>query len=219
MKKFSNLDLFKSSVLSNTGELLGKIFESKYVTLTITVPEYDYKRGLILVSDVNDVLKQERKNNPDSVMGVSLFTISKLFNLLYTDFLRQVQEGVYSDSGKKEKIELSTLAKSLIMQKNMIGAIDKEMIKSLEEVRPNHYILTERSVHKNKQYNPIISVPISILKKHVLRGEVLLYDLYEKFPELDMTLEELISIRYRSVIKDVKDGNYNVLYAIVQTLL
>ncbi|MGD9678924.1 MAG: hypothetical protein AB7V16_11340 [Vulcanibacillus sp.] len=202
LMKFSQFDLLNTCNLTNTGNIFNKFFESKYISLFIKIPENDLKRGLMLVSDVNDLLKAEKEKN-------IIFTIEKLMNILYLDFIKQVTTGI--DNGKY--IDLKKVADTL---KNEIKQYN--LTREFKQIEPNHYAYQDISNAKN--IDKSCFVKIKILKKWVLRGEVFLQDIIDKFQPLDITtVEELISLRYRCVINEVKEGNYQILYSIVKNIL
>lgn len=199
MKKFSQFDLIRTAVVGGTGNVLNRLFESKYVQLEIVVPKYDFLRGQMLVSDVNDLLDEKDDK----------FTIDQLFGLLYKDFLRQIQQGT-------DIVALGQFILREIRDQHTEHTITKRDIKQLS---PTHYVFEDRQVRKKRTENPLVVYPIRLLKKLVLRGEVLLYDLSDQFPDLHLTLEELIALRYRDVMKEVKAGNVNVFQAIVRNVM
>jgi SepF-like predicted cell division protein (DUF552 family) len=167
MRKFSKLDLIKTSFITGTGDVFGKMFESKYVTLDVEVKKMSLLRGKVLVSDVNDILKQEQK---EKNKYIKLFTIENLFDLIYKDFLNRVQKGT----------DLSALAHSLLIHMKNKQQENSEVIRELKQMNHNHFSFEDQRVQKRKKYNERLTFPIQILKKYALRGEVLLYDLVEQ---------------------------------------
>lgn len=220
MKKFSQFDLIKSAVVTGTGSVMGKLFESKYVELEIKVRKNSLLRGKILVSDVNDALEREYEDDPNT--RFKYFTIEKLFNLLYTDFIRQIQRGSYSyvENGRKREkvIDQSTIAQSLLVQIKKLREENSEPVNTMRRVRDNHYVFEDIRMKKKQRDNPILMYPIKILKSLALRGEVFLNDIYEQYPEVDLTVEDLISLRFEDVIRQIKSGNYDILHAIVKSV-
>lgn len=192
MRKFSQLDLIHNAIVTGTGEVFQKLFESKYVKLDITIPKYELLRGKALVSDVNEIL---------SAHGQSPITIDDLFTLLYMDFLHQIKSGT----------DLAAFGE-LLLRKKKEQEEDSYKVKDVIQRNPFQFELQDKII-KNKK--SLIVYPIKITRKAAWRGEVLLYDISQVVPDLNISLEELISIRYQDVMKSVKKGNVDVLRAII----
>ena len=73
MKRYSRSDLLSSAIIDGAGNIINGIFESKYSKLFIEIPEMEYKRGLIFVADINELIKGETSSS---------FTFEKLIILL-----------------------------------------------------------------------------------------------------------------------------------------
>ncbi|MDX8367158.1 hypothetical protein [Cytobacillus sp. IB215665] len=200
MKKFSRIDLLNNSVVGNTGEIFNRLFESKYVRLEIYLPTYDLKRAQVFVMTVNDLIEDEVDE---------IFTVEKLIVLLYKDFLRQVEMGM-------DIHKLAKILESKIMERND------------NDVAINHYLETKegismddinRQIQKRKQRKNAFSfLTLRVLKKFVLKGEVLLHDLNELHPSIHLSVEELIAIRFKDVMSKIKAGDYTILSNIVSSL-
>jgi hypothetical protein len=202
VRKFSRLDLLNNAVVGNAGEIINRLFESKYVRLDITVPLYDLKRATVFVGTVNDLIEDETDD---------LFTVEKFIVLLYEDFLKQIEKGM----------DLDTLAE----------AIDRKLKEQQQpEMKIHHYVESpsreivlddvRRHLKSKKQNrNQMTSISFRILKKYVLRGEVLLHDLNEIYPKFQLDVEDLIALRFRDVMKQIKVGDYRILNNIVQNLI
>ena len=142
--------------------------------------------------------------------------------LLYTDFIRQIQRGTYSyvENGKqKEKvIDLASIAHSLMVQIKNMREEESEQKRRMRKVNDNQYVFEDVRVKKNHRDNQMLIYPIKILKSHALRGEIFLNDIYDNFPEVDLTVEDLISLRFEDVIRQIKSGNYDILHAIIDSI-
>lgn len=197
MKKFSQSDLLGSAAVDGAGRIINKFFESKYERLYLEIPKMDLVRGKVFVSDVNDLIRSETN---------IVLTIEKLIVLIYEDFLRQVQTGM----------NLEVLGRTLLNKKNEQREMNYKTVKNMIKKNNYSWILEEKRV-KKKEKNPLVSVPFRILKKFVYRGEVLLYDLSE-VSELDVSLEELISLYYIDFITKVKNGDTSIIKSILSTI-
>jgi hypothetical protein len=199
MKKFSRLNLLNNAVMDNTGGLIHRLFESNYARLDIKVSLYDLKRAQVFVGTVNDIVEEELD---------TLFTLERLANLFYVDFLRQIDRGMNMD----------TLAK---------------WIRSLQEpedsdISINHYLqdtselnIDELKRHlkkKNARKEEDTFISVKMKKQLVLRGEVLLHDLHELHPDLQLDVEEFLELRFKDIMKQVKSGDYTILKNIVEIL-
>ena len=52
----------------------------------------------------------------------------------------------------------------------------------------------------------------------MLRGEVLLHDLQELYPALQLNVEEFLTLRFKDIMSQIKSGNYQILKNIVEIL-
>lgn len=205
MKKFSRFDLLNNVVLSPTGDIINRMFDSKYARLDIWVPQYDLKRAQVFVSTVNDLLDNEDED-------IELFSIDKFIILLYEDFLRQIDYGM----------TLETLGNAI---RNKLNELEVRNIKvtHYHDNQENKIELNDIVRHMNQKkeiqrMNQERLISFRILKKYVLRGEVLLHDLSELHPDIHLTVEELICLRFRDVLNQIKKGDYSILANIVNAL-
>lgn len=203
MRAYSNLSLLNKKLgltgkKSGIGSILGSIFELKYVTLYIEIPGYDYVRGRNFVKDLKAILEDEMDPS---------FTVESIFVLLYADFLRQVRNGA----------DLLDLAKLIMTCKRNFAKIDTPV--EAELVSKNSFLMVreERPKRTRKENRPV-AIPIRIYRDDAERGECLLYDMENLYPELDVTLEELISIRYREFMHEVKSGNNKIIKAVISNI-
>ncbi|WP_121614129.1 hypothetical protein [Mesobacillus foraminis] len=200
MRKYSRLDLLNNAVIDHRGGLIHRMFESRYARLTIKVPIYDLKRAKVFVGTINEIIADETDD---------FYTVEELVNLLFLDFLRQIDRGM----------NLDTLAKWLrSIQKHEEGS----------KLSINHYLgdkteiniedLREHFKRKNTRKEELAYISVKIEKQHVLKGEVLLHDLHELHPDLQLDVEEFLTLRFQDIMSQVKSGNYQILKNIVDIL-
>ncbi len=190
-------------MLSPTGDIINRMFDSKYARLDIWVPQYDLKRAQVFVSTVNDLVDDE---------NIELFTIDKLIILLYEDFLRQIDYGM----------TLETLGNAI---RNKLNELEEGNIKVTHyhdkqenKIELNDIVRHLNQKKENQRVNQERLISFRILKKYVLKGEVLLHDLSELHPDIQLTVEELICLRFRDVLNQIKKGDYSILANIVNAL-
>jgi hypothetical protein len=202
MRILSQANLIKNAVVDKSGAIINKLFESRYVSLNIKVNNYSMIRGKVLVADINEILDEQKETNPS--LRYFKFSLEQLINLLYVDFLRQAK-----------KQEYSLLFQSILLQQQKW--IDKytSKTKKIKNIYANHYSVEEI---KTPMENNFEIITINILKDHVLRGEILLHDLSEKYPGFKVSLEEILAYKYEEIISEVKNGNHAVLNAIIQNI-
>lgn len=206
MKKFSQLNLIHNAVVSGTGEIINRFFESKYVTLYIQVPRYDFLRGKVLVSDINELLDEDIKP----------YTLEELFQLLFEDLLKQMAYGDLLKSTKKQAgFDLETMANFFMNKKEELFIDQSQTEHALIQETDSLFTFEDRIISKKVDK---VEFPLRLLKKIALRGEVFLYDMAEVCPGFDLTLEESITIHYCHVMKSVKQGDHNVLRRILMNL-
>ncbi|CAK6481386.1 hypothetical protein ACPOM7_17340 [Peribacillus castrilensis] len=200
MRKYSRLDLINNGVIDHAGSLIHRLFESKHARLNIKVPLYDLKRAQVFVGTINEIIEDEVDN---------IFTLEELIYMFYLDFLRQIDRGM----------NLDTLAK-------WIRSIQKDEIDSDLEI--NHYLQEKKELNiedlkqhfkkRNTKKEEYTYISVKIEKQHVLRGEVLLHDLHELYPDLHLDVEEFLTLRFKDIMSQIKSGDYQILRNIVELL-
>lgn len=199
MKKFSRFDLLNNALMDNAGGIVHRLFDAPHVRLYIKASLYDLKRAQVFVGTVNEIVEDEVE---------SPLTLEKLIELFYSDFLRQIDQGT----------DLDTLAKwirsiqpdpEIDLTINHYQEGKKDV--NLEDIK-KHY-LKQKALKKEPEY-----IQVRLKKQHVLRGEVLLHDLHEMHPDLQLDVEEFLSLRFADIMKQIKAGDYTILQNIVSLM-
>jgi hypothetical protein len=158
----------------------------KYIT--ITLPYYEYLRGIVFIEDLRDVYGEEVPFSLD---------ISKLLYILYDDFLNQIKRGAKNEEiahyliGGKERYFSK-------QQKRVLKAITKHVFEmdTIEEGEEAHS--NEKTAY----------LDIRIRETEVLRGEILLNDLESFLQGRELSVEQVIAIVYLEFIERIKqEGN------------
>ncbi|MDP5276100.1 hypothetical protein [Chengkuizengella axinellae] len=195
MKKFSRLNFLNKAIIGDSGEVLNGLFSSKYAKLDIKLPEYDFKRGKVLVGDINRWLDTEDEK----------LTITELINLLYENLLKDIITN-------KEHHFIENIAYTYMEKKRNYPIFKKKEVLWPDQ---NHPYPPSKPLNSNDR---IIVIPIKILKESTLRGEVFLHDMYEAYSEFNVTLEEIITIHYIDVMSEIKKGNNTIVRSILKNL-
>ena len=202
MKKYSRFDLMSSAVMDNAGGLIHRLFESRYARLNIKVSLYHLKRAQVFVGTINEIVEGET----DMVV-----TVEMLMEMLYKDFLRSID-------GSTTLEMLSKWIRSVRVDDN--SELDLSIHHYLNESQDLNVEDIKRQLknrHKKREEFTYISVKID--KQHILKGEVLLHDLNELYPDLQLDVEEFLSLRFKDIILQIKAGNYEILKNIVDLVL
>ncbi|MGM0867461.1 MAG: hypothetical protein ACQEWF_22630 [Bacillota bacterium] len=200
MRKYSRLDLINNAVVDHAGGLIHRLFESKYARLNIKVPLYDLKRAQVFVGTINEILEDETDD---------IYTVEELINLFFLDFLRQIDRGMNYD----------TLAKWIRSSQEEEEKVDLSINHYLEGKKEmNIQDLKQHFKKRNTRKEEYTYISVKIEKQHVLRGEVLLHDLHEIHPDLQLDVEEFLTLRFRDIMKQVKAGEFQILKNIVELL-
>jgi hypothetical protein len=199
MKKFSRLDLLSNAVMDNAGGLIHRLFESDSTRMSIKASLYDLKRAQVFVGTVNDILEDEID---------FVFTLEKMIGLFYEDFLRQIDRGTTLDQLAKWIRSLQDNEQSDISINHYLQ--EKQEL-NIDDLKRHFKKRTSR-----KDEDTFISV--RIMKRYVLRGEVLLHDLNELHPDIELDVEEFLSLRFKDIMTQIKNGDYNVLKNIIDIL-
>jgi len=160
-----------------------KWFEPDTVLLELKIPHYDLVRGELFCEDITEMAAGDDEEQELT------FEIDDLLFLLYKDFLIQIRH--YDMRALYEKV------------KNLQ---EKYQTKSVDLKQKNEFVW-ERIEKTSSRGQKIVNYWIEVKKKYVLRGEVFLLDLSNKYQDVTMTVEELMSYLYRDFIYNVRKGN------------
>ncbi|MBU8908072.1 hypothetical protein [Desertibacillus haloalkaliphilus] len=199
MKHLSKLDLLNKKVRNNSStntgsRILNFIFkkELQYAQIDIKIPRIDLLRGEVLLSDIADSLEDD---------DPAYYGVETLIILLYIQFIRQISKGV----------DLFTVGKELINKINKYRPITIQ--ENYTETKPNTFALQNfnipnQTINKDPKEQEI-TITLNLKERFIYRGEILLYDLEDLFPDLEITVEETISILYMDFIDAIKKGHDN----------
>lgn len=168
--------------------------------MNIKVPLYDLKRAQVFVGTINEIIEDEVDD---------IFTLEELLYTFYLDFLRQIDRGMNLDTLAKWIRSIQKEEADVDLSINYYLAEKKDM--NIEDLK-QHF--KKRS--SKKEENIFISVKIG--KQHVLRGEVILQDLHERHPDLQLDVEEFLALRFMDIMSQIKAGDYQILKNIVEIL-
>ena len=192
-KSYSEFNILQNKLTESFREkgMLEHFFSSRKY-LTITLPYYQYLRGLIFIDDLRD-------NYPDEVPFN--FNMAYLLHMLYKDFMRQVKKGVNNE-------EVANYLKESMAKYFPVKMVEQRVFKkvsstlfqfeTVEDVEKDTELEDERTAH----------LDIRMRDKVILRGEVLLHDLSPYLGGLRVSVEHLIAIIFLDFIKSVQaNGN------------
>jgi hypothetical protein len=180
-------DLIKDRLLEVTGKkrrtILGFIFSSVTFTedVEISIPEYEYLRAEVFVSDV-------RKLSGDS--SVQRLDVHRLMVMLFEDFVENVRHGT----------DMGELIADLRMRKH------RTQPRELKRVSSDHWKVKEMGAdfeYREKRVTLTLEVP----KDTLYRAQVLLRDLWEYDQTANWTVESLMTLLVLDLIREVKRGN------------
>lgn len=157
--------------------------QEEWMMLRLELRPYDILRAEVFLDDLYECTDEEVK-----------LDVIELVALLYSGFLKQARFA--------KKSSLKNLANRLMQKYD--GWLDtREVVRSYQEQKPDHWVLVEQ-VKENK--SQVASLDIEMRRKSVVRGEVLLRDLHELVPSFTLSLEQLISTLFIDFIAQVKSG-------------
>jgi hypothetical protein len=190
-KSYSEFNILQERMTGSAKEkgLLQYLFTNrKYVT--ITIPYYQYLRGLIFIDDLRD-------NYPDTVSYN--YSMADLLHMLYSDFLNQVKRGVSNEEvAAYLKQSMATYFPIKMVEKRVFKEISSTLFK-FEEVEEEYEEIDEEKY---------AYLDIRMREKIILRGEVLIHDLSPYMDGVRATVEQLVAIIYLDFIKQIQEkGN------------
>ncbi|MEK5393995.1 hypothetical protein NSQ59_27225 [Margalitia sp. FSL K6-0131] len=199
MKSYSKLNIIKRKLNEGKKSLLDYFLEPKYGYLDIEVPHYDYLRGNVLLSDIKVIAKD-----------FPAIQINELIDLLYVQFLYQVRKGKKIQGDGMDLNELGLVLLSKINFLNLEGVQAYRKVKKLTAVSQNLFMLQEQNEveETNEKKEKVAIITIRMKLSEIYRGEILLNDLYNVNNEINLSVEQLISLLYIDFIRQVeKNGN------------
>lgn len=167
------------------------------VFFELSVPRSSYFRMKVLCEDINE-------------LSGELFTQQKMLDILWRDFINQVKKvpnfkTVYDLLMERETKMTVVTTEMIQVQKNTFTFFESEQL-----------VPTNKRVKKND--SSIFNYRMN--RKQALRGEVLLADIAEIYPNHHFTLERVLEIIYCDFIEKYKQGeSENVVEQIVENIL
>lgn len=177
--------------------LLGR---NELITLYLEIPRHELLRLQTFVDDINELVEDEID-----------FSLEDLTGLLYNNLLHTARQG---------KLKLRPFADKIISLYNTYKA---PVIKStFEQIDDYRWTRVEKEIPRRKKFVPF---PIQLHKKSVLRGDVLIMDIFKNQQlTIGITISELIALlliefsneieaglsakRIRSIIKMAQETSY-----------
>lgn len=191
MKKFNHLSLLQEALNGNHRGIIRNLFEPKHITLGLHFPRYYYLRGKILVDDVNELIDEQ----------IPTFTFEKLVQLLFEDILYLAKE--------RSAFEMAKAFKQFLLKKEKR---EEEAVQDLHQI--NEYQFEFRTQRKKREEHYVFH-PVSFHRKLLLRGEILIHDMIKALPELKITLQEVITLRYIDCMEQVENNNPIIIKNII----
>ena len=183
MSKYSQANLLNEELSYQPGRkdflgrLLHKMVKSGNVMLTLRVPLPIYLRAEIFCEDIMDLAE-----------GDILFTQKDLLNLLYQDFLLFA----------KKKPDVRSIHSMLVTLEKNAGRTMNLVSKGNGSV----YEVTYENEKKN-----MYELTVEFKRRLGLRGEVLLADMEEEFPDHGFTVEAVLEHLYCDFINKFRKGD------------
>jgi hypothetical protein len=193
-KSYSGLNLLQKKLTGLTEDYKGFIdyFFTSRKYMTLKLPYYMYLRGIIFIDDLRENYKEQV---PPSL------NIATLIYILYNDFMKQVKRGAatnaeiasYLMKGKEKYFH------SPKVEKRVIKALTKHLLE-LETI--------EEEIEEPTSDEKFAYLDIRIRDSEILRCEVLIHELEPYFKEIDLSVEEVMTIIYLDFVTTVKnEGN------------
>ncbi|WP_157930356.1 hypothetical protein [Mycobacteroides abscessus] len=199
MKKFSQVNLLSEELDSSyqgrgiVDRVFYRLMKQSSVMVHLNIPKPIYFRAEIFCEDVQE-------------LSEILFTHNDLLDLLYHDFLLYVKKNSDPQS-----------LYNLLIQINHNPAAVKHYIE-VDEV--NEYLpVLSKTINPADREKNIQTLVFRTKRKQALRGEVLLADLAEVYPDHHFTLEMVLEMLYIDFVEKLKRGeNPQALNNIVRML-
>lgn len=166
----------------------------KQMTLTLELPKYELCRLQTFVDDLVELSDHEFD-----------YSLENLIAIVYQDFLVSVRKG---------KIKIPSFTERMLKMHQLYRGEETESV--LQPINEYRYQVIQVKV-PNK--NQLIYYPVPIDKTKVLRGEVLLMDMFRYYKEdAPITLSELISYLLIDFAEDLRKGNTRRVSSMLKTL-
>lgn len=202
MKKYSRFDLMSSAVMDNAGGLIHRLFDSRYARLNVKVSKHHLKRAQVFVGTINEIVEGETD---------MILTVEKLTEMLYVDFLRSINSGTTLEMLAKwiRSVQVDEHQESDLSIHHYLSNQNELDIEELKRQVKNRGRKAEDHTY----------ISVKVEKQQVLKGEVLLHDLHELFPDLQLDVEEFLELRFKDIVLEIKSGNYEIFKNIVERML
>lgn len=195
MRSFSKHNLIQQelSLLSDKSKnWLDRMFNYFYKTVQvqyqIKTPTSTYLRMEVFCEDVSDISEVH-------------FTQRDLLSLLYDDFLRYAKK---TDDVEVIYTQLMMKYQAFVQRTPILK--QKNSKKQDDDRFPSYLFLDDEQEHLN-----VIEMQISFDRKKALRGEIILADMDEQFPDHPFTLEKILEMLLYDFIEEYRKGNHKMI--------
>ncbi|WPS85332.1 hypothetical protein SMD22_01510 (plasmid) [Brevibacillus halotolerans] len=155
--------------------------ESQYIQLLLELPKRELLRLQTFIDDINEL---DHNGN---------FSIESLIAFLYTDLLQDSRKGKLKNHSFSEKLLAMYREYKIPKTKETWKVVDQFKMVRVEEPLPRSQLM--------------VNYPIQLHKKHVLRGEVLLMDLYGDDKEkIRIQVSDLIVLLLIEFADEIRKG-------------
>jgi hypothetical protein len=155
--------------------------ESPYMNISLEVPRRELLRLQTFIDDINEL---------DHELD---FSMENLISFLYSELLQDSRKGKLKNRPFAEKLLLMYKEYKIPKMKVTWKQVTSYQINRVEEPIPKSQLF--------------ISYPIQLRKKHVLRGEVLLMDLYlDEKEKIGIQVADLITLLLIEFADEIRKG-------------
>lgn len=167
---------------------LWRITKRETIDYEIQLPASAFLRLRVFCEDIEELSEMK-------------YSIEDLINALYNDFLYYA----------KKTADIDKIYSQLSLQQDLMGnhfthSNDTEIGSERLIYKDNEIVSKSQSIIPS-----FITIKIGIQRKKALRGEVVLADMEERYPDHPFTIGNVITIFVHDFINEVKNGNAKVL--------
>lgn len=182
------LDYIQSKPTTLIDKFLWGVTRRGMIEYNISLPVSIYLRLQVFCEDIEELSEY-------------VFTPQDLIDALYDDFLYFSKKVADIDKIYNQLMLQKEIIENAYPSTNEFAANDKRLI-----IKNNEIVSSIRNVAPS-----FVTIKIGIKRKKALRGEIVLADMEEQYPDHPFSLERIVCIMIIDFINEVKNGNAKVL--------
>lgn len=202
----------KKSLMDRLRHKIEAVLDLDTVVLSLKMKHIDLLRGNAFIDDIQETFDEAY---PDCMR----LNIADLINILFQDFIKQVKSGTHDHRVVADFLLDGNLRYLHPLKQKQTK---KESQRKLQQVTPYSFIFedVEEEIDEVEEMDEMVIVDIAFKERFINRVKILLYDIEPHLKGENLSVEDVIVIRYLNFIERlrIEGNNRKIMEAILINL-